>query len=215
MSERWTQRHSEEVSVGIVPTAERQLSPLEIQTCGLGGGFRRPSVTHPFSLHTFCGRRELNGNPVAVRDLVAVPPLRPRRRHALFLLPVFSPVWRCRSARRRACSVATWWSLERGTLMARHSWRGIHPEGCVSGTCPIRREREWECDRRERQYAYRATLAFINILAQPAAAAASTAAAVAGTSLPDALLPGRSVGSGNCLADSRWGGDIVGDASPR
>ena len=214
MSERWTAAALVRGERGNCSYSRAPIIPPRNPNLRVGWGISE-IVCYKSQRQTFCGRQELNGKPVAVRDLVAVPPLRPRRRHALFLLPVFSPVWRCRSARRRACSVATWWSLERGTLMARHSWRGIHPEGCVSGTRPIRREREWECDRRERQYAYRATLAFINILAQPAAAAASTAAAVAGTSLPDALLPGRSVGSGNCLADSRWGGDIVGDASPR
>ena len=148
---------------------------------------------------------------MAGRALLAVPPFRPRYRHALFLLPGFSQVW-CGGARRRACRVATW-PLRRDALVARHSWRGIHLEGRVGGTRSIRREREWEWERRERQYASRATLAVVNIFAQPAAAA-SAAAAVAGTCLPDGLLPGRCVGSGSCLAASRWGGDLVGDASP-
>ena len=76
-----------------------------------------------------------------------------------------------------ACWMATW-SLEQGTRLGSR----------VGGTRSIRREREWEWDRRERQYVSGATLAVVNIhvvaaaLAQPAAAAFA-AADVAGISL--------------------------------
>ena len=103
-----------------------------------------------------------------------------------------------------ACWMATW-SLEQGTRLGSR----------VGGTRSIRRERGWEWDRRERQYGSGATPAVVNIhlvaaaFAQPANTAAFAAADVAGTSLWHGLLPGRSVGSGGCLADSLCGGDCV------
>ena len=84
----------------VVCTTDRYLPYF----CELGTGFRRSPVTSRricYEPATGSAPRR-DGTIERVRTLVAVPLLRPRRCHALFLLPVFSQVW-CHSERRRAC----------------------------------------------------------------------------------------------------------------